>query len=110
MEVNASLLTAEDFAVVIKHLPPREDFKTVKELKVKLWHHLEKVLEKENSVTGQKDTDNSSKIMNIHFGMTDFSKLKILMQVYDLIKQQFRVDILLTKDDKNKTKYEKQQQ
>lgn len=86
-EVNDSLLTAEDFAVVIKNLPEREAFNSVKELKALLWDYLEKVVKDEKSIFKNQNGANIHKIMNIHFGLTDFSKLKILMKTYNLIKE-----------------------
>lgn len=43
-EINRDLLTTEDFAIVVKTLPPTEDYNSLPELKALLWQHLEKVL------------------------------------------------------------------
>jgi len=40
-------LTSEEFAIVIKNLPSREEYHSVKELKCLLWNHLEYVVKNE---------------------------------------------------------------
>jgi len=43
-EINANMVTTEDFAVLIKDLPDYHDFNSLSELKARLWNHLEKVI------------------------------------------------------------------
>ncbi|CDW91797.1 UNKNOWN [Stylonychia lemnae] len=109
--INRSLLTSEEFAIVIKHLPSRDDYFSIKELKVLLWNHLERVIKNEPQVLLlNKQSQNDHKILNIHFGMTDFGKLKILIRIYDLLKQLFRNEARMAKDSKNEKKYVKVQE
>lgn len=46
-EINRTLLTSEDFAVKIKNLPSKDEYKSINELKVLLWNHLEYIVKKE---------------------------------------------------------------
>eukprot|EP00347_Sterkiella_histriomuscorum_P007541 403348527 len=106
-EINESLLKAEHFAVVIKKLPPREEFNSIKELKAQLWNHLEQVVKQEPSIQNDQNIANNQKIMNIHFGLSDFSKLKILIQIYNLIKEQLRIEVRMQLDSEKKVKHDK---
>eukprot|EP00347_Sterkiella_histriomuscorum_P022647 403337690 len=106
-EINESLLKAEHFAVVIKKLPPREEFNSIKELKAQLWNHLEQVVKQEPSIQNDQNIANNQKIMNIHFGLSDFSKLKILIQIYNLIKEQLRIEVRMQFDSEKKVKHDK---
>lgn len=42
------LITPEDFTVEIKNLPKPKKYKSVKELKILLWNHVESVIKRES--------------------------------------------------------------
>jgi hypothetical protein len=46
-EINQGTLVAEDFTVVVKTMPNFKDYSSIKELKAKLWNHLESVIGRE---------------------------------------------------------------
>jgi hypothetical protein len=87
------MVMTEDFAVVIEDLPDYHDFNSLNELKARLWVHLEKVIKGQKQVSDHEKLVNSSntdQIVNIHFGLKSFSKMKILMTIYSELKQQKR--------------------
>lgn len=43
-EINLDNLTTEDFAIVVKTMPNYGDYSNLKELKSKLWNHLERII------------------------------------------------------------------
>lgn len=92
------MLTTEDFAVVVRKLPQYEDYNSNEELKVLLWNHLEEIMSTEKHQNPQfKKSDNHSQIVNIHFGMTSFERLKVLQSIYNDMKEQMREEKRLEK-------------
>jgi hypothetical protein len=84
------MVMTEDFAVVIEDLPDYHDFNSLNELKARLWVHLEQVIKGQKQVSDHEKLVNSSntdQIVNIHFGLKSFSKMKILMTIYSELKQ-----------------------
>lgn len=105
------MLMTEDFAVVIEDLPDYHDFNSLNELKARLWVHLEKVIKGQKQVTDHEKLVNSSntdQIVNIHFGLKSFCKMKILMTIYSEMKQQKREQarMKIDKDPSAKKGYE----
>lgn len=43
-EINNNNVTTEDFTVVIKTLPDYESYTSIRELKSRLWNHLESII------------------------------------------------------------------
>ena len=82
----------EDFAVCIKTLPDYEDYNSLEELKANLWIHLENIIKDEPHCNPQlpADSDNHSQIVNIHFGMTQHGRMKMLLNIYNDMKEQMR--------------------
>ena len=91
-EINKELLTTEDFGIVIKDLPEQMDYNSSKELKALLWNHMERVLAQESQCISQLEKSSKSyEVVNIHFGMSNYSKLKILFAIYNGMKEILRV-------------------
>lgn len=85
------MLLTEDFAVVVTDLPDYRDYGSVKELKALLWNHLERVISEEPHIKQQfGESEKHSHIVNIHFGMKSFGKIKILLDIYGDMKEQMR--------------------
>ena len=72
-EYNEHNLLTEDFTVSIKNLPKYKDYKSLLELKARLWDHIE------SNVLMEQDL-----IVNIHFARADVKKLKILIKIKNL--------------------------
>ena len=105
------MLTTEDFAVTIKDLPEFEEYGSVKELKALLWTHLETVIEAEHHQNPQFKADSvkHSQIVNIHFGMTHFGRMKMLLNIYNDMREQLREErrMELQTSEKKKAKHQK---
>lgn len=85
------MLVTEDFTIVVRDLPDHNEFSNLKELKALLWNHLEKVISEEPQVKSQfAQSEKHSQIVNIHFGLKSFGKMKILMKIYNDLKKQKR--------------------
>lgn len=85
------MLLTEYFAVAIKDLPDHYAYGSIKELKALLWNHLETVMAAENHIKWQfKPSPMHSEIVNIHFGMKSFGKMKILLDIYADTKEKMR--------------------
>ncbi|CDW73927.1 UNKNOWN [Stylonychia lemnae] len=107
--VNRKSLKTEDFSVSIKKLPPSAGFKNLKEYKALLWDHLENVVAREKQVITrlegqQQDNVNFKEIVNIYFGMTSYSNMKILLEVYNDIKELVFLETKMKKDKKKRKK------
>ena len=76
-------LTAKDFAVEIRGLPPHDN---VREFKAALWLFIESITEKSpdelNPITQIIDSNNN--LMNITFGLSDYGKMDFFMQIEDI--------------------------
>ena len=107
-DINKHLLTTEDFAIVVKTLPSHHDYNSLKELKALLWNHLEQVIADEPQVHHhlQKQNDNNSQIVNIHFGMTQFGRMKMLLNIYNDMKEQLRQEKRQSCDKTDDGKYD----
>lgn len=93
----------------MKTLPSHHDYNSLKELKALLWNHLEQVIADEPRVdkTIQNHNDNNSQIVNIHFGMTQFGRMKMLLNIYNDMKEQLRQEKRQSCDKKDHGKYDK---
>jgi hypothetical protein len=104
------MLLTEYFAVVVTDLPDYHDYGSVKELKALLWNHLERVISEEPHIKQQfVESAKHSEIVNIHFGMKSFGKMKILLDIYGDMKEQMREEARkkLDKDVDNSSHYDK---
>ena len=82
------LLNAEDFAVEVQNLPPITEYHSLMELKALLWNHMERVAENQEQCIKNLDSyDSGSVVYDINFGMQDYSKMKIMIKIYNDTKQ-----------------------
>eukprot|EP00347_Sterkiella_histriomuscorum_P019500 403341392 len=92
--VNRNSLKTENFAVTIKQLPSSLLLKNLQEYKALLWDHIENVIGRERQCI-EKLSDNTidhTQIVNIHFGMSDYGKIKILLMVYNDVKLMVQLE------------------
>jgi hypothetical protein len=91
-EINMDNLTTEDFTVVIKTMPRYKDYANLKELKAKLWNHLEAILQNEPHCNpGLEDSKaDHTQIVNIYFGLTQFNRLKMYQNAYTDMVEKLR--------------------
>ena len=86
------MLTADNFTVCIKQLPSADE-KDIKELKAYIVSWVETVLKKED-VPAYQDPykaitdENQDNVMNVYFGMDEYWKMKILLEISQLLKQK----------------------
>ena len=94
-EIDDAEITAKDFGVEIRSLPPHE---SVREFKAALWQWIEEaILEKSphkdmsNPQTGVID-ENQNNLMNITFGLSEYGRMNYLMQMADLYHQKKKLE------------------
>lgn len=100
-EIDDSEITAKDFCVEIRGLPPHEN---VREFKAALWQWVETINEKspamKNPETNTND-ENQNNLMNITFGMSDYGKMNFMMTMADLFHEKKKLEKLNKLDEKN---------
>ena len=104
-DVQEHILSADDFAVVMKPMPSRKRPYDLVELKAYMTVWVENILnlEPRNFVdpeTGLSD-QNQNKVFNIYFGENDYTKTKIMLDVAKLLKQKKYLDKKAKLFDKN---------
>ena len=90
-DIKEHLLTADDFTVCIKDLPITEE-QDMQEFKAYLQQWVECMLKNDvstvytNPDTQQRDL-NQNNIMNIYFGMNEYWKMNVLLQISEILKE-----------------------
>ena len=93
-DVQEHLLTAGDFAVCFKQLPPKSG-KHLNELRANIWIWAENVLRMEgvqtmlNPETATPDK-NQNELMNVYFGVAEYWKLNKLLAISKNMKKRLR--------------------
>ena len=102
------MLLTEDFAVVVRDLPGQQEYGSIKELKAILWNHLERIIINEPHIREELgESEKHSEIVNIHFGMESFGKMKFLLDIYVDMKNQSRGEARKKLDKDKSSQYDK---
>ena len=91
-EIDDSEITARDFGIEIRGLPPHEN---VREFKAALWHYIEGInetaSEANNPLTGMP-AENQNNLMNITFALSDYGKMNFMMSMADLFHEKKKLE------------------
>lgn len=91
-EIDDAEVTAKDFGVEIRGLPPHDN---VREFKAALWQYVEGINEKgpnENHAILNIPDENQNNLMNITFGMSDYGKMNYMMRMADLFHEKKKLE------------------
>ncbi|CDW83214.1 UNKNOWN [Stylonychia lemnae] len=100
-EINYQVVTAIDFTVQMKNLPPH---KNIKELKIQIWNYVEYVLEQHETkflMPHDKVSPDpyQNEIMDIQFGLSGYKRLKYMISMARLLKRKRKQELLLDKTE-----------
>lgn len=91
-EIDDAEVTAKDFGVEIRALPPHEN---VREFKAALWQYIEginaKAPDENHALTGVID-ENQNNLMNITFGLSDYGKMNYMMKMADMFHEKKKLE------------------
>lgn len=99
-EIDDAEITAKDFGIEIRGLPPHDN---VREFKAALWQYIEGINEKggdeNHALTGIID-ENQNNLMNITFGLSDYGKMNFMMKMADLFHEKKKLEKTIKLDEK----------
>jgi len=91
-EIDDSEITARDFGIEIRGLPPHEN---VREFKAALWQFVEGINtaapDMNNPLTGMP-AENQNTLMNITFALSDYGKMNFMMTMADLFHEKKKLE------------------
>ena len=98
-EASGHLIRVEDFTVEVTRLPKSLKVSSM-ELKAMLWNHMENITE---------SSSERQYVYNVHFGMLDYSRMKEMIEIYNLINEQMAEEARLSMciKDGDRSKHQK---
>ena len=103
-EIDDAEVTATDFGVEIRGIPPHDN---VREFKAALWEWIEKINEKApvelNPETNAID-ENQNNLMNLTFALSDYGKMNFMIRMADLFHEKKKYEKMIKIDKEKEAK------
>ena len=107
-EINEALITANDFGVQVKNVPPHT---SIRELKAVLWCWAEHVLDREGddliNPKSQAVDINQNNVMNISFGLTEYGRMEYMMKMSEQLKIKKKYELKMKENPGEKSHWKK---
>lgn len=78
-----------------------------------MWNFIEQVNEKDrqkkvNQASGIEQDMNQDTVMSMHYGLSDYGRMRYMLQMADLLKIKKKFETQITEEPANKEKYQKE--
>ena len=75
-----------------------------------MWNWIEKINQREQekyfNLNNNVEDRNQNNLMSLHFGMTDYERLKYMMRMADLLKERKKYQKMIQEDKSGTKKYD----
>jgi hypothetical protein len=110
-ELDKEQITARDFGVEIRNLPPNK--MSANQFRAEMWHWIESNMKEHGEDMACPDgltlDTNQDKVMNIYFAMHEFGRMRKLLNLQELYNKEKTLQHKMSAYPQNMPKYLKQQ-